>query len=150
MNNAALIAHVVSGSVWLGAVFMASFIDWPTIKSCSRQDKFPFEFVVRHGQRVLPAVYSAIVLLIITSVALVWIVKPSGNAAWGLLAVKGVAFSFMVGSTVYGSVVAWPRLQFANDTEAYAIYTAYINRARLVTVCGVVCTVLGLVLAHIL
>ena len=149
MDNAALIAHVVSGAIWVGAVFMASLIDWPAIKASSDKNRFPFALIVDHGRRVFPAVYSSIALLLITSVALVWFTKPTGTVAWALLAAKALAFAFMVGSTVYGTLVAWPRLQFATDEEAYNIYDAYINRARVVFVCGVVCIVLGLVLAHI-
>ncbi len=150
MTDAALIAHVVSGAVWTGAVFMASFIDWPTIRSCSKKGQFPFDFVVGHGKRIFPAVYSAKLVLTITSALLIWQTAPSGNKAWGLLAVKAIAFSFMVGSTVYGTLSRWPRLQFATNAEANAIYRAYITRARIVFLCGVVCTALGLVLAHIL
>ena len=127
---------------------MASLIDWPTVKSCARDGRFPFDFVVGHGRRIFPAVYSAILLLVITGGILLWRHGPMGDIAWGLVAGKALALAIMIGFTVYGTLVAWPKLQLSTHTEAYGIYGAYIRRAHVTFVCGVAATVLGVLLAH--
>ena len=130
------IAHLVSVSMWIGAVFMASMIDWPVIRRT--HPSFPFELIVGQGRRVFPAVYTAIALIAVTSVGLTYLHPPQGVAEIVALSIKAVAFGAMAGITLYGTLVSWPKLQFATAAEAQGQYTAYIRRAHVVFGCGVI------------
>ena len=54
MYHALLIIHLTSAIVWVGAVFMGTFIDWPVIRAASG-GRFPIDFIVGQGVRVAPA-----------------------------------------------------------------------------------------------
>ncbi|HHO53932.1 MAG TPA: hypothetical protein ENK18_24450 [Deltaproteobacteria bacterium] len=136
------IAHVVSASMWVGAVFMASMIDWPVIERIN--PSFPFELIVGQGRRVFPAVYLAIFLIGATGVGLIWLSPPLEGSALAALALKGAAFAVMAGITLYGTLVSWPKLQLATAAEAKLLYGAYIRRAYVVFGCGVLGLAVGI------
>ena len=50
MYHALLIIHLTSAIVWVGAVFMGTFIDWPVIRAASGR-KFPLDFIVGQVMR---------------------------------------------------------------------------------------------------
>lgn len=150
MHAPLLISHVIAATLWVGGVFMASVIDWPSARKSTPPGVFPFRFVVAHGQRILPAVYSAIVILMVSSVGLVWVSPPTTTTQVVMLGIKAAALVIMTGFTLYGTLVAWPRLQLATHREAFDIYGAYITRAHITLSCGLVGTVVGTVFAHLL
>jgi hypothetical protein len=149
LERVLLIAHVLSGAVWTGAVFMASMIDWRAVQRTHDRKTFPFNFIVTHGNLIALPVYSAIVILLATSVGLLWLHPPATTAAWGLVGVKSVSLLFMVGATLYGTFVSWPKLQFALDEEAYKIYGRYIFRAYFTFGFGCVGLVTGTILSRL-
>lgn len=148
MERFFVISHVIASAVWIGAVFMGAFIDWPAAQNASGKDKFPFDFIVGQGTRVFPAVYLGIVLTVVSSVGLTLRSPPQTQAAWALLVLKGAALSFMIGSTLYGTLVSWPKLQFATHGEAFHLYRNYIRRAYIVFFCGLAGIVAGLILSR--
>ncbi len=149
MQYPLIISHVIAATLWVGGVFMASVIDWPSARKSTPAGVFPFSFVVAHGQRILPAVYSAIIILLVSSLGLVLIDPPTTDLQIALLAAKAAALIVMTSFTIYGTVIAWPRLQLATHSEAFEVYRVYILRAHLTLSCGLAATVLGTVLARL-
>ncbi|MCK6546372.1 hypothetical protein L6R52_11030 [Myxococcota bacterium] len=143
-----VVLHVVATVTWVGAVFMGSFVDWPVLVGATRGGRFPFDFIVGQGRRVFPAVYVGVTSMIVSSIGLVWLKPPRDALDVALLIPKGLALAFMVGSTLYGTFVTWPKLQFATDAEAFGIYRWYNLRANVVFVVGIVATVCGLFLSR--
>lgn len=143
-----VVLHVVATVTWVGAVFMGSFIDWPILTRAARDGRFPFDFIVGQGRRVFGAVYVGVVSMVVSSAGLLWLRPPRDALDVGLLVPKALALTFMVGSTIYGSLVTWPKLQFSTDAEAFAIYRWYNLRANVVFVVGIIATVSGLFLSR--
>lgn len=143
-----LIFHLTASIIWIGAVFMGSYIDYPVLKQIAPDKRFPFNFIVGQGHRVVGPVYFGAVSMVGSSIGLVWLHPPADSMAWTLLAVKTLALSFMVGSTIYGSLRTWPKIQFATDAEAYALYARYNLRANIVFVVGIAGAVCGLFLSR--
>jgi uncharacterized membrane protein len=149
LTIALTVSHAVSAAMWVGAVFMASLIDWPVIRSQTPRGQFPFGFLVAQGQRIFPWIYLAIVLLWVSGVGLVILHGPLDTAGWVLLALKVVSLAFMTGSTVYGTLSSWPKIQFATDEEAFELYRVYLIRAYITFACGLVGVVAGTVLGRL-
>jgi hypothetical protein len=143
-----LISHVVSGAWWTGGVFMASMVDWPAMKGSSDGKVFPFNFIVAQGSRIVPYVYSAMVVLLLSGFGLLWLHPPHGTLGWSLAAVKILALAWMGGSTIYGTLVSWPKLQFALHEEAFVMYNRYIQRAYITFGCGILGLVAGVILSR--
>ncbi len=127
---------------------MAAFVDWPSLKKNVRDGEFPFEVIVGQGAGVFPWVYLAMGLMVLTSGGLAWIHWPADAGGQALLAAKAAALSFMIGSTVYGTLRTWPKLQFATDEDAFRIYGRYVIRAYIIFGCGVVGHVAGIVFSR--
>ena len=148
MDRVFLVAHVVAATLWVGGVFMASMIDWPTVRATATDGRFPFAFVVGHGKRIFPAVYSASVLLVVSGAMLVWLHPPRESTEVILTVLKAAALATMIGFTLYGTLVSWPKLQLGTHEEAFRIYRAYMIRAYVIFGCGLFATILGVTLAH--
>jgi hypothetical protein len=144
-----LIAHVLAGAVWTGAVFMAAVIDWRALRRTHDRRVFPFDFVVTHGSLIFLPVYAGMITLFITGIGLLWLHPPGTVAAWSLVGVKSVSLLFMAGATLYGTFVSWPKLQFALHEEAYGIYDRYIFRAYFTFGFGCVGLVSGTLLSRL-
>jgi hypothetical protein len=136
-------SHVISGGIWYGAVFMGSVVDWPSARLSVDQGKFPFDFIVGQGSRVFPWVNLGMVVVLISGRGRVWLHPPGSPSQWGLLILKAAALLWMAGSTLYGTLVSWPKLQFATHEEALGSYTRYIRRAYLTFACGVLASAFG-------
>lgn len=136
-------SHIISSAIWYGAVFMGSVVDWPSARASVDEGRFPFDFIVGQGSRVFPWVYFGMVMVLLSGAGLVWFHPPATARDGALLALKGLALLWMVGSTVYGTLVSWPKLQFATHAEALGYYTRYIRRAYVTCACGVFGTILG-------
>ena len=148
MEQPLLYVHVVAATMWTGAVFMAAIVDWPAFRRLAPPGRFPFEAVVAQGGGVFRWVYSAIVLMLLTSIGLAALHWPSDLLGAGLLALKTLALAFMIGSTVYGTLRTWPRLQLSTDREAFRLYGAYLVRARLIFACGLLAHIAGVAFSH--
>jgi hypothetical protein len=144
-----LIAHVISGALWTGAVFMAAVIDWSAIRRTHDRKVFPFNFIVTHGNLVFLPVYTGMITLLVSGVGLLWLHPPQTTAAWSLVGVKSASLLFMIGATLYGTFVSWPKLQFALHEEAYGLYDRYIIRAYFTFGFGCVGLVTGTILSRL-
>jgi len=137
-----VILHLTSAIVWVGAVFMGTFIDWPVLRAAAN-GRFPFDFIVGQGVKVAPAVYVGIVSQLVSATGLV-LLKPPQTAQEGImLGVKGLCLAWMAGSTIYGTLRTWPKLIFAIDEEAFRLYRVYMVRASITFTCGIVAAVIG-------
>lgn len=143
LYTALQILHLVSAIVWVGSVFMGTFVDWPAIRESMDGGRFPFHFIVGQGRRVFVAVYVGITSQIVSGVGLVSLRPPETTQQLVMLSIKGMALAFMVGATVYGTLVTWRKLQFATHAEAFRHYRVYMLRAMGTFVCGIVGSVLG-------
>jgi hypothetical protein len=143
-----LIAHVIAAMMWTGAVFMASLVDWPVLKRQAGDGRFPFEVVIGQGTQVFPWVYLAIGIMLVTSAGLAWMHWPTDTPGLVLLGVKFGALSFMVGSTLYGTLGSWQKIQFATHEEAFQIYGRYMIRAYIIFACGVAGHVAGILFSR--
>jgi len=148
LDQILLITHVIAAMMWTGAVFMAALVDWPAFKRQAPAGRFPFQAVIGQGSGVFPWVYLAMTIMLLSSVGLAWRHWPSDGFGCVLLGLKAAALSFMVGSTVYGTLRTWPTLQFATDNEAFTIYGRYMVRAYLIFGCGVAGHVAGLLFSR--
>lgn len=137
------ILHLTSAILWVGSVFMGSFIDWPVIRSATPKGRFPFDFIVGQGHRVFAAVYVGVVSQLVSSIGMVVLRPPQTPQQTVMLGFKGVALTFMVGSTIYGSLSTWPKIQFATNGEAFGYYKMYMRRAYAVVVLGLMSSVIG-------
>jgi hypothetical protein len=142
MYEPLVIIHLTSAIVWVGAVFMGTFIDWPVIRAATN-GRFPFEFIVGQGVRVAPAVYVGIVSQLVSAAGLVLLRPPETAQQAILLGVKGLCLAFMAGSTIYGTFRTWPKLMFAIDEDAFRLYRVYMVRASITFVCGIAAAVIG-------
>lgn len=139
-----LTGHLVASTVWVGAVFMGTFIDWPSARASVPERRFPFRFIVGQGRRVFYSVYSGITILWVTGLALVVLRPPT--TGWELSAVlfKVAALFFMTAFTLYGTLRTWPKLQLATDEEAYHHYKFYMYRAVGTFTFGLLAAIAGL------
>ena len=143
MYHALLIIHLTSAIVWVGAVFMGTFIDWPVIRAASG-GKFPIDFIVGQGVRVAPAVYVGIVSQVLSAIGLAILHPPHTPQQGFMLGVKGLCLAWMAGSTIYGTLRTWPKLMFAaSDEAAFRLYNVYMLRATVTFVSGIVAAVIG-------
>lgn len=143
MYHALLIIHLTSAIVWVGAVFMGTFIDWPVIRAASGR-KFPFDFIVGQGVRVAPAVYVGIVSQVVSAIGLTILRPPQSPEQAFMLGVKGLCLAWMAGSTIYGTFRTWPKLMFApSDEHAFRLYNVYMLRATVTFVAGIAAAVVG-------
>jgi hypothetical protein len=142
MYHPLVILHLTSAIVWVGAVFMGTFVDWPVIRT-AHGGRFPFEFIVGQGVKVAPAVYVGIVSQLVSAAGLVFLKPPQTPGEMAMLGAKGLCLAFMAGSTIYGTFRTWPKLQFAIDEEAFRLYRVYMIRASVTFTCGIVAAVIG-------
>lgn len=141
--------HVVSASMWVGAVFMGSFIDPPALRDAGNSPWFLVNFIVAQGMRVFFWVYLAMISLFVTGGALIWLHPPQSSAETILLAIKGVALAVMAGNTIYGSLVTWPKIQFASAAEVPVLWRPYLIRAYVTFACGIAASILGVIAQRI-
>jgi hypothetical protein len=142
MYHPLLIIHLTSAIIWVGAVFMGTFIDWPVIRAASG-GKFPFEFIVGQGVRVMPAVYVGIVSQVLSAIGLVVLHPPQTPQQAFMLGVKGLCLAWMAGSTIYGTFRTWPKLMFAASEDAFRLYNVYMVRATVTFGAGIAAAVIG-------
>ena len=137
-----MILHITSAIVWVGAVFMGTFVDWPASRMATN-GKFPFDFIVWQGIKVAPAVYVGIVSQVVSAIGLVILKPPQTRQQVLMLGVKSLCLAWMAGSTIYGTRRTWPKLQFATNDDAFRLYRVYMVRASITFVCGIVAAVVG-------
>jgi len=139
-----LSAHLVAGIVWVGSVFMGTFIDWPTAKSIVKKGNFPFDFIVGQGRRVFYSVYFGICMLWSTGLALFFVHPPANSTEIGILLLKTVCLFLMTAFTLYGTFFTWPKIQFATHEEAFNHYKFYMYRAIGTFTSGIIGSILTL------
>jgi len=136
--------HLIAGMVWVGSVFMGTFIDWPSARQSVKTGNFPFRFIIGQGRRVFYSVYFGIIVLWISGTALVVVHPPELPFQYSLLIVKAIALFLMTAFTLYGTFFTWPKMQLATHKEAFALYKYYMYRAVGTFSCGILaalCTV---------
>jgi hypothetical protein len=138
-----VILHLTSAIVWVGAVFMGTFVDWPVIRTATTNGRFPFDFIIGQGVKVGPAVYVGIISQLISATGLAIIKPPQTWQDAAMLGVKGLCLAWMAGSTIYGTLRTWPKLIFAIDEDAFRLYKVYMVRASITFACGIVAAVIG-------
>jgi hypothetical protein len=142
MYHPFVILHLTSAMVWVGAVFMGTFVDWPVVRA-SANGRFPFEFIIGQGVKVGPAVYVGIVSQLVSAAGLVALKPPQTRQDVIMLGVKALCLAFMTGSTIYGTLKTWPKLVFALDEDAFRLYRVYMVRASITFTCGIIAAVIG-------
>lgn len=135
--------HVVSAALWVGAVFMGSVIDPPAIRNSSDEPWPLVNFIVGQGMRVFPWVYTSMTVIFVTGAALVWLHPPQDAREVTLLVVKFLALAVMAGNTLYGSLVTWPKIQFATPAEVRELWKPYLVRAYVTMGAGILALILG-------
>ena len=140
----ALIVHVLSTIAWVGGVFMASWIDTRTLKNISKDNSFPFDFLIEQGRQIFPFVYFAIVAVLISGTILTLNHLPAQTNQWLFWFAKWGALLIMTINTVFGTIVTWPKIQFSNDQSAWVLYKGYKIRAYITFLCGILASVLGI------
>lgn len=136
--------HLCASLVWVGAVFMGSFIDWPASKESMKEGKFPFKFVIGQAKRVFYSVYAGIILLWVTGIGLILLHPPQSTQETVMIGIKVFALVIMTVFTLYGTFFTWPKMQVATHEEAFELYKYYMYRAITVFFMGVIASVIGL------
>ncbi len=139
-----LTMHLIASLVWVGAVFMGSFIDWPAAKETVKSGEFPFRFMIGQGRRVFYSVYFGIFILWFSGIGLMMVNPPSGSRAIAMLSIKVFALFLMTAFTLWGTFKTWPNLQLATHEEAFNHYKFYTYRAKAVFVLGMMASIMGL------
>jgi len=135
--------HTVSAAMWVGAVFMGAFIDPPALRQSATSPEFLVNFIIAQAIHIFRWVYLAMGTILVTGVLLIWLHPPQTAFQVTLLTLKGVALAVMAGNTIYGSVVTWPQIQFADPAEVPALWQPYKIRAYITFGCGVLGVILG-------
>lgn len=144
-----LVNHMIASVIWVGAVYMGAFIDWPAAKeSMPDKETFPFRFIVGQGKKVFISVYFGIFLLWASSIGLV--IVTDFHSKWQILMVgiKLLCLLIMTLFTMYGTFFTWRKLQLATHHEAFAMYRYYMVRAYITFSCGLLSSVLGVFVHH--
>lgn len=143
LTNILIAIHTINAAMWVGAVFMGSMIDPPALRQSADSPWFLVNFIVMQGRNVFIWVYLAMTLIFVTGALLIWLHPP--QTAWEvtLLVLKGVALAIMAGNTLYGSLVTWPKIQFATPDEVQVLWRPYLIRAYITFACGIFGFILG-------
>lgn len=136
--------HLIASLVWVGSVFMGTFIDWAAARKTVAEGKFPFRFIIGQGTRVFYSVYFGIILLWTSGTALVILSPPQSQRDVAMLAFKIVALLIMTANTLHGTFSTWPKLQLATHKEAFRHYRFYLTKAKITFLCGLLASVVGL------
>jgi len=139
-----LTGHLIPCIVWIGSVFMGTYIDWPSARNSVKEGEFPFKFIIGQGSRVYFSVYFGITVLLITGIGLVYHHPPQTDKEYYMLAVKALCWLLMTLSTLYGTFSTWPKIQLATSEEAYEHYKWYMYRSQAVFILGIIAAVFGL------
>ncbi len=138
--------HIVNSALWVGAVFMGSFIDPPALRLSTEHQSFKTSFIVAQGARVFPWVYTAMTLIFLTGIILTWLHPPQTTFEITLLIAKFLALAIMAGNTLYGTFVTWPKMQFATSEEVPVLWKPYLIRAYITLGCGIFAFIIGVML----
>ncbi len=138
--------HVVNSALWVGAVFMGSVIDPPALRRSSETQTFLTNFIVAQGNRVFPWVYTAMTLIFLTGILLTWLHPPQSTFQLVLIMTKFTALGVMAGNTLYGTLITWPKIQFATIEEIPILWKPYLVRAYVTLGCGIFAFILGVML----
>ena len=143
VTNILVSLHVVASALWVGAVFMGSIIDPPALRMSASRQSFTTNFITAQGIRIFPWVYFAMTTIFITGITLTWLYPPQNATEIVMLTVKFIALSIMAGNTLYGSLVTWPKIQFATDEEVALLWKPYLLRAYITLAAGLVAFAVG-------
>jgi hypothetical protein len=141
-----LAVHVVNSALWVGAVFMGAIIDPPALKNCASKPSFLANFIIEQGVQVFPWVYAAMSLIFLTGLSLTWLHPPQTTLQLSLVIAKFIALGFMVGNTLYGTLVTWPKMQFATIEEVPVLWKPYLIRAYITLASGIAAFIMGVML----
>jgi len=136
--------HLFATIVWVGSVFMGTFVDWPAAKKTVSNGEFPFKFIVGQGSRVFLYVYIGIFFLWSSGIGLVVLHPPQTRREIVMISIKALALIIMTGFTMYGTFSTWRKLQVATHHEAYHHYKFYMRRAVGTFLCGSLASLIGL------
>jgi uncharacterized membrane protein len=142
-----LIMHVLPTIVWVGSVYMGTFIDWPVAQNIVNKNTFPFRFIVGQGTRVYYSVYFGIILVWLSSVGLIIYSSIDWNLQRTIMIIgKIICLILMTGFTLYGTFYTWPKLQLATAEEAKTLYKRYMKRATGTFILGIIATIIGVLM----
>ncbi len=143
VTNILIAIHTVSAAMWVGAVFMGAFIDPPALRQSATSPEFLVNFIIAQAIQIFRWVYLSMSTILVTGLLLIWLHPPQSAFQVTLLALKGATLAVMVGNTIYGSIVTWPKIQFADPDEVPALWQPYKIRAYITFGCGVLGFILG-------
>lgn len=136
--------HLFATIVWVGSVYMGTFIDWPAAKASVKKGEFPFLFIVGQGRRVFYSVYTGIFFLWTSGLGLIALHPPQTGQELMMVLIKTGCLFLMTAFTVYGTFSTWRKLQVATHSEAYGHYKMYMYRAVGTFLMGVMASLIGL------
>jgi uncharacterized membrane protein len=139
-----LVNHLIASIVWVGAVYMGAFIDWPAAQKSVPRGQFPFRFIIGQGRGVFFSVYFAIFLLWVSGFGMILTGPPLNKVQFILAGVKIGCLSVMTLFTMYGTFFSWKKIQLATHEEAFRIYKYYMYRAYTTFSCGIIASVVGI------
>jgi len=141
------IVHAVNAALLVGATFSNIFVVAPTAYDVHRGPKatIPMEFLIMEGKRLAPWLYIALAALLLSGISMLFMGSPASTKITPLFVAKVLAWTTWFGNTFYGTLVTWPKLQFATVSEAPAIYRVYVVRSWINLGCGVAGIILSVI-----
>ena len=119
--NILVLVHVFAMLSWLGAMYFNLVLLFPMYQS--RGDKGYAELMQTQGTRAAPLLYLLIAFTMISGLSLAWQNGLSLNNTWAQI--KLTCLILMLVSHLYGSLVIWPRVFFALDSEKNRLFFIY-------------------------
>ncbi|WP_432719544.1 hypothetical protein R0381_000322 [Jeongeupia wiesaeckerbachi] len=116
-----ILVHVIAMMSWVGAMYFNLTLLFPMYKS-QGGNRYA-DLMQAQGTRAAPLLYLLIVLTLVSGGCLAML----GNAslAQPQTLAKLVCLLLMLGCHLYGSLVLWPRVFFALDSEKEGLFFAY-------------------------
>lgn len=136
--------HLFATIVWVGSVFMGTFVDWPAARKAVKEGEFPFKFIVGQGNKVFLFVYTGIFFLWTSGIGLLILRPPQTGKEMVMLSIKGFSLFMMTAFTLYGTFSTWRKLQVSTHTEAFHHYKFYMYRAMGTFLLGSLASLVGL------
>jgi len=137
MYELILMVHVVSGALWVGALFMNVLIVWPAAYRWAAGTGFPRSIISLVGMKSAPWLYLGMAGLALSGLALAALdgAAASGLGVW--LWVKIAAATYMIANNVHGTIVTWPKVMLSPETRAWSVWRIYHARAALALLVGI-------------
>ncbi|MBM3117040.1 hypothetical protein [Jeongeupia naejangsanensis] len=116
-----ILVHVIAMMSWIGAMYFNLTLLFPMYKS-QGGNRYA-DLMQAQGTRAAPLLYLLIVLTLMSGIGLALLGSQPFFAPEAIS--KTIGLLLMAGCHLYGSLVLWPRVFFALDSEKESLFSVY-------------------------